>query len=461
MKINFQNKIIRIIFTVIVALEGASLVFDFSFAQIVNTPSVPRKLDVSAMILNSDNKIVTNGEYDVRLSLYQTDRTDNSVNEGTALWQETQKVTIYNGILHAFAGTVTALPSNVDFSTGEYYVGIKIGEDTEMVPRKRIGAVPLAIDAMSIGGATTGIGEGNILKLGAGGKIDIKNLPTGTSGNNLVTANNLPAETKITVSGQSYITASAHKLTLKQINLATNVTGILPVANGGTGISSYATGDILYASDASTISRRAIGNNGEVLTIVGGLPQWQPAAGTIDGSGAAGHITFWQDANTLTYDNVGNFFIDSATHRLGVGTVSPGQTLSVNGTFGIQSGNFATIFQTQAQAQNVTYTLPANYPIDNGYILTSTIGGNLSWSSPGAASLEMGGSINGGAVGGFVLFIDNTNKLAQDPSNFYWTNTLHRLGIGNSDPQFPLDVSGTIQASGFRVNSETVTDWTG
>ena len=481
MKINFQNKIIRIIFTLVVALEAASFVFDFSIAQVLpgnqtapGTQTIPgtiapiatpRKLDVSAYIINNENKEIPNGEYDVRFAFYSTDRAAADAypsNTDNRLWEETQKVTIQNGIMKAYLGTVNPLPASLNFAAGEYFLGIRIGEDSEMVPRKKVGAVPLAIDSLSVGGATIGTGAGNILQLGTNGKINIKNLPTGKSGNTLVLSNDSRLGAgKITISGQSYIKASGMKLTLNQINLASDVTGILPVANGGTGIGLYDAGDMTFYSAGSAMSKLAIGNAGEVLTVVGGLPSWQPAAGTIDGSGAAGHITFWQDANTLGYDNVGNFYIDAATHRLGVGTVNPGQTLSVNGTFGIQSGNFATIFQTQAQAQNLTYTWPAAYPAGNGYILTSTTGGNFSWTPPGAASISMGGSISGGATPGSVLFIDVDSKLAQDPSGFYWNDTLDRLGLGTSAPNYTLDVAGTAQATGFRVNSETITDWTG
>ncbi len=44
---------------------------------------------------------------------------------------------------------------------------------------------------------------------------------------------------------------------------------------GGTGQSSYSTGDMLYATAANTLGKRSIGSAGEVLTVSGGLPVWQ------------------------------------------------------------------------------------------------------------------------------------------------------------------------------------------
>jgi len=43
---------------------------------------------------------------------------------------------------------------------------------------------------------------------------------------------------------------------------------------GGTNQTSYATGDILYASAANTLSKLPIGINANVLTVVSGIPAW-------------------------------------------------------------------------------------------------------------------------------------------------------------------------------------------
>jgi hypothetical protein len=61
-------------------------------------------------------------------------------------------------------------------------------------------------------------------------------------------------------------------------NLTTNVTGVLPAANGGTAQSTYTTGDIVYASATNTLSKRAVGSAGQVLTVTAGVPTWSDAA---------------------------------------------------------------------------------------------------------------------------------------------------------------------------------------
>ncbi len=55
---------------------------------------------------------------------------------------------------------------------------------------------------------------------------------------------------------------------------AGNITGTLGVGHGGTGIASFAAGDILYASDTSTLAALNKGTDGQVLKLSGGKPAW-------------------------------------------------------------------------------------------------------------------------------------------------------------------------------------------
>ena len=59
--------------------------------------------------------------------------------------------------------------------------------------------------------------------------------------------------------------------------LSTGVTGTLPATNGGTGQSTYTTGDILYSSASNTLAKLAAGTNGYILTLASGVPSWAAA----------------------------------------------------------------------------------------------------------------------------------------------------------------------------------------
>lgn len=74
--------------------------------------------------------------------------------------------------------------------------------------------------------------------------------------------------------GQSSIT------TLGTIATGTwSATTIAPT-KGGTGITTYATGDILYSSASNVLSKLAAGTDGYVLTLASGIPAWSPATGS-------------------------------------------------------------------------------------------------------------------------------------------------------------------------------------
>jgi hypothetical protein len=51
----------------------------------------------------------------------------------------------------------------------------------------------------------------------------------------------------------------------------------LTTTSGGTGINTYATGDILYASASNTLSKLTAGTNGHLLTLSSGVPIWAAA----------------------------------------------------------------------------------------------------------------------------------------------------------------------------------------
>lgn len=65
-----------------------------------------------------------------------------------------------------------------------------------------------------------------------------------------------------------------------KVGLTTHISGTLSEGNGGTNITTYATGDILYATGANTLGKLAAGTNTHVLTLAGGVPTWAaPSAG--------------------------------------------------------------------------------------------------------------------------------------------------------------------------------------
>lgn len=67
-----------------------------------------------------------------------------------------------------------------------------------------------------------------------------------------------------------------------KVGLTTHVSGVLPIANGGTNISTYAVGDILYCSATNVLSKLAKPSSNSYLAMTSaGVPSWKnPKYGT-------------------------------------------------------------------------------------------------------------------------------------------------------------------------------------
>jgi len=116
--------------------------------------SKPEDLDVSVFITGNGNQEITNGDYEVRFALYTVDRTEvdpypSDADQSQRVWEETKIVTIENGLLKTFLGNINPLPADLNFAEKNFYLGIRVERDSEMVPRKKIGSVPLSRMAMN------------------------------------------------------------------------------------------------------------------------------------------------------------------------------------------------------------------------------------------------------------------------------------------------------------------------
>ena len=83
---------------------------------------------------------------------------------------------------------------------------------------------------------------------------------------------------------------STNITTLGTVSTGTwNATAIGPT-KGGTGLTSYASGDILYASATDTLAKLAKGTDGQILTLASGVPSWAAAPITLPSqTGNAGY----------------------------------------------------------------------------------------------------------------------------------------------------------------------------
>jgi hypothetical protein len=104
---------------------------------------------------------------------------------------------------------------------------------------------------------------------------------------------------------------------------------------GGTGLSSYATGDIIYASATNTLSKLAAGTNGYVLTLAAGVPSWAslPATGVSITNDTTTNSALYPLFTTATSGSVTTQYVSSTkyTYNPLLGTLSSPQISASNG----------------------------------------------------------------------------------------------------------------------------------
>ncbi len=193
----------------------------------------------------------------------------------------------------------------------------------------------------------------DITSIGGGGGGDVSG-PGSSTDNAIVRWDGI---TGALIQNSVAILSDTGDITANSIDLTVPVS----VADGGTNISSYTTGDILYASGVGTLSKLAIGSASDVLTVSGGLPSWQPAAagGVTSVSGTANRITSTGGA-TPVIDISASYVGQSSITTLGTITtgVWTGTTIAVanggtNATTltGILTGNGTSAFTASTVTQ--------------------------------------------------------------------------------------------------------------
>src|SRR3989344_2974584 len=137
------------------------------------------------------------------------------------------------------------------------------------------------------GTTTTALAEGTN-KYYTDARADARINATSTIGT-LTSAPNLAT---VSTSLSGFLKATAGALSTALVNLASDVTGILPVANGGTGWANIATGVIPYGNGSSALSTTTAGTAGNILALLNGVPTWTATTTFSSGlSYSSGNVT--------------------------------------------------------------------------------------------------------------------------------------------------------------------------
>jgi len=170
----------------------------------------------------------------------------------------------------------------------------------------------------------------------------------------------------------------------------TNVSGSLTVTNGGTGLSTLATGSLVYGAGTSAFSTLAIGSAGQILTVNSGAtaPQWSTLSGVAvttlsfgttgltPSTATSGAITV---AGTLATANGGTGSASTVSTIASFNNFAPGYTNvpTAGGTTTLT--NTATFYQNFSGTNTQTVKLPAENTILAGtaYVIDNDSTGNI------------------------------------------------------------------------------------
>lgn len=92
---------------------------------------------------------------------------------GTALWSETQSISVAGGLYNVELGKSNPIPDDL-FAGADRWLGVRVGGDAEMSPRARITSVAYAFNSRRIGGKKIQSGQGTLSVSGApGGSVNV------------------------------------------------------------------------------------------------------------------------------------------------------------------------------------------------------------------------------------------------------------------------------------------------
>ncbi|MCE9643763.1 hypothetical protein K8Q93_00730, partial [Candidatus Parcubacteria bacterium] len=178
-----------------------------------------------------------------------------------------------------------------------------------------------------------------------------------------------------------------------------NISGTLGVTSGGTGLTSYTPGDITYASSPNTLSRIASSTNGFVLALSNGIPSWVASTTLATISGTLNVAS--QVAGILSTSNGGTgwgaFQANSILIGNGTGAIAT-TSAGTNGQVLALVGGIPT-WQSTTTLANISGTLGVT---SGGTGLTTVTTGDTFYGSGTNAISKLAASTNG-----FVLALSN------------------------------------------------------
>lgn len=142
------KKIKQIAFVLATLAIGAILFPNDAFA----VAGINKQLSYQAVLKTSAGVNVADGDFDILFKIYSVSTGGSPLWTGTHTATNGNAVTVTDGVFSELLGSGTGNTMTIDFTDDTLYLGITIGADPEMTPRKRIGASGYAFNADTLDG---------------------------------------------------------------------------------------------------------------------------------------------------------------------------------------------------------------------------------------------------------------------------------------------------------------------
>jgi len=173
-----------------------------------------------------------------------------------------------------------------------------------------------------------------------------------------------------------------------------NLTSAVPVNKGGTNLTSYATGDTIYASGTTTLNTLNIGVADSVMTSTGSAPQWSQGLALAKNlsTSAADITTASTSAATVFNTNSTAIKLGGAANNVYVGSSTASQSLSSNvksyttagsasTTVTVNVGLTASISTVERATNTATITTGSNHGLTTNDVVTVVCTSDSSFSA--------------------------------------------------------------------------------
>ncbi len=400
------------------------------------SPGTNKTISFQGRLQTATGTIVADGHYNIQFKIYQ-DGTGTAAGNtgGTLKWTETYinnggttGIEVKNGFFSATLGSVNPFGTSVDWDQDTLFLSMNVAgsatacttfstapcsADGEMLPMKRITAVPFAINSGAVGGKTAD----NFVQLAQGVQTDASTNTSSiyinkTGSGNLVQLQNTATNVfTLTNAGDLVLGSNADKSISIDVSTA-NISGrqLSVIAGSGGSGAGAAGGDL---SLQGGVAGGTNGNGGNVVINAGAKTGTGTDGSVAIGTANTGSITIGSTTSVLTQDiSIGANNTSGSSSNVTVG--SGGSATS--GSTTIQAKNKVTIETngtTRATFSDTTNTVYFGNGVSAAAPNNSTIQGTDSLATAvagGSLTVQGGNATTGNANGGNITLSGGTGN---------------------------------------------------